>query len=193
MSSNDVAAFAMVLIFGMPIAYAMISRIYAHQERLEMIRRGIVPPPDARTMRQMARGKVWGGGAFGYGQAQPGQPLYDPYFYAQYQANRTLRKGVVLTMIGFALLVGLSFIDIGQPGPWLLGGLIPMFIGIAQVIVALLSGARLGPFGASEGVPPPSTSAEQPAAAQPAPGPYAWRPGSTTELQRPVRPPDFKP
>jgi hypothetical protein len=32
-----------------------------------------------------------------------------------------------------------------QPGPWVLGGLIPTFVGIAQIIIALISGATIAP------------------------------------------------
>ena len=70
---------------------------------------------------------------------------YDPNYYAQHQ----LRRGVQVAFIGLALLIGLSFIGYhgdGPPhyGPWLLGGLIPLFVGIAQVISAIMSGARIG-------------------------------------------------
>ena len=60
--------------------------------------------------------------------------------------ERHLRKGIMTTFIGVALLIGLSFIGYRDgtwiPGPWLLGGLIPMFVGLAQVIGALLAGAE---------------------------------------------------
>jgi hypothetical protein len=130
---------------------------------------------------------------------------YDPYEYGQWQANRSLRKGITLAMVGFALLVGLSFIDIGQPGPWLLGGLIPLFVGIAQIIIALMSGARFTPFAGCQ--PPPNLqqpgmqqgqeyqAGSRPFTAPPpsAPsGPYGWRPGPTTELEKPTPPPDIR-
>jgi hypothetical protein len=109
-----------------------------------------------------------------------------------------------VTCIGVALLVGLSFIGIHGDGsvhlgPWLLGGLIPMFVGIAQVIGAIVGGARFGPvqqLGAGQAPygqqapPPPGT----PSAAPPPPpaGPYAWRPGSTPEIEKPINPPDVR-
>ena len=111
--------------------------------------------------------------------------------------NRTLRKGITLAFIGLALLTGLSFIglhDTGngyvfRPGPWLLGGLIPMFIGIAQVIIAVLSGATLGAARFNQapppnlyGVPPPPPSA---GAAPTYEGSYTYRPGATQELRKP--------
>ena len=188
---------AILVIFGMPLAYAIMNRVFAHHERIELIKRGITPPPDPKWARRAWR-------QFDQtAQQQQGVP-YDPYYgYSQFQANKQLRGGVTLAMIGLALLIGLSFIDgiVGFPGPWLLGGLIPLFAGIAQIILALLAGARLGPMG--YGGPPPAPgigeSSEHYQQAPPyteprnvSPGPYAWRPGPTTELERPAPPPDVK-
>lgn len=186
---------AILVIFGLPLSYAIVNRVFAHQERIEMIRRGVMPPPDTKWAKRMG---AYAAPPSGYA------PGYDPYEYSQWQANRSLRKGITLAMIGFALLVGLSFIDIGQPGPWLLGGLIPLFVGVAQIIIALMSGARITPFGGYQ--PPPHF--QQPGAQQqqqeyqagsrpftaPPPnapsGPAGWRPGPTTELEKPAQPPD---
>jgi hypothetical protein len=98
-------------------------------------------------------------------------------------------------------LIGLSFIGYRggdgpfmpasiHPGPWLLGGLIPMFVGIAQIIIALMSGAVFmfrmqppppsGPLGA----PPPGA---RPYGNSAQPGPPGPR---YEELARPVPPPD---
>ena len=180
-SDNFVAMLAILVIFGMPLAYAISHRWWSHQERLEMIRRGITPPLDPRAARRAARAG------------------YDPYAYApsempSYDANafypdRMLRKGVTIAMIGMALLIGLSFIDPFHPGPWLLGGLIPLFVGLAQIILALMSGAH---FGGWTMAPPPVMRGAMPPPPEPPSGPYGWRPGPTTELEPPVRPPDIK-
>jgi hypothetical protein len=129
---------------------------------------------------------------------------YPDQFYAQAQ----MRKGITVTMVGFALLIGLSFIGMhgdGRPpvyGPWLLGGLIPMFVGIAQIINALLNGARFpGMQSSAPGASPTATPfnvGPQPGAPgqQPPPppssGPYAWRPGPTPEIEKPAPPPDAR-
>jgi hypothetical protein len=186
-----------LVIFGLPLSYMIVNRVFAHQERIEMIRRGIAPAPDKHWAKQAAK-QGW------YDPSMYGQPMqgYSPGNYAEWHANRQLRKGITLAMIGFALLVGLSFIEPGQPGPWLLGGLIPLFVGVAQIIIALMSGARFGSFGLNPpqsgpgiGQPPPGQQQYQ----QPPPfagsrdvppGPYAWRPGPTTELEKPPSPPD---
>jgi hypothetical protein len=197
-TDNLVALVAILVIFGAPMAVWMLSKVHAHTERMEMIRRGMAPPPPGvpnnltppnfGTMPppNMAPGKR------GY---YP--PQYEDYYYAQKQ----LRRGIQVACIGFAILLGLSTIGHGEFGPWLLGGLIPMFVGVAQIINAVLNGARLPGFGAGStwsqptnfGPPPnvgggPNTGAPPPPQAPS--GPYAWRPGSTPEIERPVPPPD---
>jgi hypothetical protein len=129
---------------------------------------------------------------------------YDVSFNAQHQ----LRRGMQVAFVGLALLIGLSFIGYhgdGPPhyGPWLLGGLIPMFVGIAQVITAIMGGARIGggTVGAGQmnggqnfgpmpgaGAPPPGPSASYQAPS----GPTGWRPGSTPEIEKPAGPPDYR-
>ena len=195
--------FAIVVIFGAPVAAWIVSRVLAHQERMEMIRQGYAPPqmpgpggrPDYNAMKAAAK-------AWKYGPpAAPGMQ-FDPQFIVQQQ----LRKGIQVACIGLALLIGLSFIGIRGDGsvhlgPWLLGGLIPMFVGIAQIIGAILGGARFGAYlppgnGSNYG---PGAAAQPPGAAQPPPpgpppssGPYAWRPGPTPEIEKPPSPPDYR-
>src|SRR5581483_11225455 len=134
-----------LVVIGLPITAWIVSRVLAHQERMEMIRRGYAPPPgpyDAKAMRNAMKYGAWQPGA----PVPPGgfAPMYDPAHYAQAQ----LRRGIQVAFIGLALLIGLSFIGYRGGGdfvggPWLLGGLIPMFVGIAQIITAVLSGARI--------------------------------------------------
>jgi hypothetical protein len=204
-----VPIFAIVFLFGVPVAAWIISRVLAHQERMEMIRRGIVPPSDPRLFRDMQR-RGWQAGPIppppgpGLGAVPPTPPpnMYDEQFYAQSQ----LRKGITVTMVGFALLIGLSFIGFRgdgrmEFGPWLLGGLIPMFVGIAQIINALLNGARF-PGMQSAGGPAtqsPFTAQPPPAGGMPpnppppqSSGPYGWRPGPTPEIEKPAQPPDAR-
>ncbi len=202
-SSDDfVAVIAVLVIFGLPMAYAIANRWFAHQERLAMLRRGIVPPPDPKWSKHWAK-SGWGDpGAYSV-PPSAASANYEQYEMMCASPGRMLRKGITLAMIGFALLVGLSFIDLGRPGPWLLGGLIPLFVGIAQIIIAVLSGARFGPIGLGApqwpgpGMPPPGAqgqaSGQQPFRAAGSAGSYAgWRPGSTTELEKPPAPPDVR-
>ena len=186
-SDNFVALIAIIVIFGMPMAWGIASRWWSHQERLEMIRRGITPPPDPRAARRAARG---GYDPFAYSRPAAAYPDVDAS--ATYP-DRVLRKGVTIAMVGLALLIGLSFIDTGRPGPWLLGGLIPLFVGLAQIILALMSGAHFGGF-TLLGPPPvqPHTMSPPPPPPPPHEGPYGWRPGPTTELEPPVGPPDVR-
>jgi hypothetical protein len=175
-----VPLFGIVFAFGLPVCAFVYFRILAHRERMAMIQNGIAP------------GALPRGG-------QPTKPYREPV-----PAQVTLAKGIRLACIGFALTLGLSFLGIHdgywQPGPWLLGGLIPLFIGIAQILVALISGATLGPnfsrpqnpgaYTPSFGPPPqapPTSPSPGPASFD---GPYTYRPGSTEQLHPPSSPPE---
>jgi hypothetical protein len=100
-------------------------------------------------------------------------------------------------------LIGLSFIGMGGGGrhlfgPWLLGGLIPLFVGVAQIITAVMGGAQFGRFPGiqySQGEPPHSAGAPQapsaPSGPPPPPSSYGgWRPTGMTEIEPPAPPPD---
>ena len=178
---------AIFCIFGLPVIAWVSFRVMAHRERMEMLRQGFVP----------GEGKVpWTPGA----PAAQSRPIAASEF-APDGLGGTLRKGITVTMIGFALTLGLSFIgfDDGSagwhPGPWLLGGLVPMFVGLAQVIIALMAGATLGPgpvWRMQTGAPPPrySEPIPPPAGAQTYDGSYTYRPGATQELRPPNSPPE---
>jgi len=201
MDHDIIPLFAIFFIFGAPVTAWIISRVLAHQERIEMIRNGYMPPPDPRAMRNASK---WQAGAMPPPPPSgPVPPIVQPYtdnFYAQSQ----MRKGIMVTCIGFAILIGLSFIGSRgdgtfQGGPWLLGGLIPMFVGVAQIINAVLNGAQLPrigshPGGQSTSFGPRPMSGPGPGAPPPQPppaGPYAgWRPGPTPEIEKPAQPPD---
>lgn len=193
--SDFIPMVAIIFIFGAPIAAFVVSRVLAHQERMEMLRRGIVPPPNPRDMRRAMK-YGWTPGAT---QAPSEQYSYPADFYAQQQ----LRRGVQVAFIGLALLIGLGFIGyhgdgVFFPGPWLLGGLIPLFVGVAQIIGAVLSGASFGPPGSRQRFT--ATGSGQGAAPSggqtgtPPPGPAygGWRPGPIPEIEKPASPPDYR-
>lgn len=192
MDDNFIPVLGIFCVFGLPMIALILSRMMKHRERMEMLRMGMVPPPN---------GRGWNTGRFAGPSAAPTPP---PMGYQQYEdpdsAQCTLRRGIVTAMVGFALLIGLSFIGYHsgdgpfspatvRPGPWLLGGLIPMFVGIAQIIIALMSGAvfafRMAP-------PPPRGPLGPPPPSQRSYGaPQPGEPGPRYEqLARPVPPPD---
>jgi hypothetical protein len=196
MDSNSaaVAVFGTIFVFGAPFAALIAWRYLAHRERMEMIRHGYGPPPGAgwkSTTSQMKAGIP---------------PQAAQMEYADASAQVSLHKGIRLAMIGLALLIGFSFIGYSSdggplggptihPGPWLLGGLIPMFVGIAQIISALLSGAQFGvvrtTMAPPSGPPPPPPGAGVPpwgpsATYEPPPQPHT----GYEELGRPTPPPD---
>lgn len=221
MHDSFISLVAIFFVFGFPVAAFIITRILKHQERMELLRRGIVPPPDLGDKRAY---RAW---------RQSGSPWVQPPPQQQQQQSqsqphpanftavpppgwcgpdddpqRSLYRGIRTGFVGLAILIGLSFIG-GSPfsadfhgGPWLLGGLIPLFVGIAQVIIALLSGAQLPgvmpqttfippPPRPGAGVPPPGFGAGPP---PPPPPPWSDQPGRPRfeELTKPVPPPDLR-
>jgi hypothetical protein len=154
MNDDAIAIIAIFCIFGLPIIAYIIVKICAHAERIELIRRGYVPPPGGdwkKAARQM------GGPA---GPVPP--PPYAgpaPGMFDLDGPQRQLNKGIMVGLIGLAITIGMSFIGMDNsgplgtpgfhPGPELLFGLIPMFVGIAQIITAILAGAQIGGIGAA--------------------------------------------
>ncbi|MEO9170328.1 MAG: hypothetical protein ABI282_02610 [Candidatus Baltobacteraceae bacterium] len=210
MNEDIVPLFAIFFLFGAPVTAWIISRVLAHQERMEMIRQGFVPPTDPRLMRRAAK-MGWQAGPVPPGMPNAGGPMpnvpppgagyLEPNYYAQAQ----MRKGISVSAVGLALLIGLSFIGAHGDGtftfgPWLLGGLIPLFVGIAQVINATLNGAQLPGLGSHASSAPGPTAygsrpqtGQTPPPPQPPSAPYAgWRPGPTPEIEKPASPPDFR-
>jgi hypothetical protein len=198
MDDNIVAAIAVTCIFGLPIMAWIVSRVLAHHERMEMLRRGFVPPPNARDMRRAMK--------YGWAPDATNQGPSNQYGYyaSEFHAQQQLRKGMQVAFVGMALLIGLGFIGYRGNGsfvygPWLLGGLIPLFVGIAQIIGAVLSGATFGPPTVRQRFGPTSApGATAPPGAQAGgsmpPGPTygGWRPGPTPEIEKPASPPDYR-
>lgn len=185
-----VPLFAIFMIFGLPISGWIVVSYLRYRERMELIRRGFAPPPSGwgnrGAWRQWAEAQ---GQTPGPGQPQPPAAGDDP--------QTALYKGIRLAAIGVALVIGLSFIG-GTPGsprfhggPWLLGGLIPLFVGLAQMAIALMSGAQFPGARAQAGMPPPPP---RPPGPGPVPGPGAWQqPGRRPEeLGRPPSPPEVR-
>ena len=141
--------FAFFFVFGAPCAVWLVSRVLAHHERMEMLRTR--HRAAAKRARHAARDESMAGRRAMTPQGMSNQYLDYPDFYAQHQ----LRRGVQVAFIGLALLIGLGFIGYHGDGtfvygPWLLGGLIPLFVGIAQIIGAVLGGASFGPAAARQ-------------------------------------------
>jgi hypothetical protein len=196
MSGDDIAGIlAIFFIFGGPILAFVIMRVLAHRERIEMIKRGYIPNMGKRGFRG---GYTPAPPPWGAPEAGPA-PQAQAEYYDVPSAQRALRGGIITTFVGFAIFIGLSFIGYRphegvfggpslEPGPWLLGGLIPMFIGIAQIIIALLSGARFG-IPVNPAAPPGAGHVGSSYYEPPHPQP---RGANYEELKRPVPPPDFR-
>ncbi|MBC5799564.1 MAG: hypothetical protein GIX03_13455 [Candidatus Eremiobacteraeota bacterium] len=191
-NTMTVAVFGTFAVFGFPIAAFIILRLLAHRERMEMIRHGLSPQAKA---------------GFGKGYQIPSATPATFANATNSNPSTLLRKGITLTFIGLALTIGLSFIgldgDTGRwhPGPWLLGGLIPLFIGLAQVTTAFLTDpdlfALLGRRGFATRPPGPTfTDVTPPPGAPDVPHydtSYTYRPGDTQELRPPTAPPERRP
>ena len=211
MNDNVVGALAVIMIFGLPISGWIASIVFRHQERMEMLRRGIIPPPtfDKSAYKAWKRsGAPWPPPGAGAAQQTPWtaqQPVPPPrWTAADDDPQRALFKGIRVALIGLAITVGLGWAFGGYRGnPAILAGLIPMFVGIAQIIVALLSGAQLpGVMPQTTFIPPPPPPG--PGAPPPPPDsgfagsgpppPWAQQPGRPRfeELSKPVPPPDVK-
>ncbi len=130
---------AIALVFGMPIGAFVIFRVLAHRERMAMIAAGL--PLDGASRHPLS---------------------YAEREHTPESARVTLNKGIRLALIGFALTLGLTIATVHwsqddfswRPGPWLLIGLLPLFIGVAQVLIGILSGARVdGPSRGSIAAP----------------------------------------
>lgn len=208
MQDNTVAAIAIVCIFGGPVAAWIVMRVLKHQERMEMLRRGIVPPPEFNKNAYNAwrrAGSPWPPpGAGPAPQAAPWtpQPAPAPWTTPEDDPQRALFKGIRLALIGFAITVGLGM-AFHRGNPVILGGLIPMFVGIAQIIIAVLSGAQLPgvaphiTFMPPPPQPPPGTPPPPPHngfGTVPPPPPWAEQPGRQRfeELSKPAPPPDVR-
>jgi len=57
-----------------------------------------------------------------------------------------LRWGIIITALGFALTIGLYAIGFDSPanyplhlGPWMLGGFVPLFLGIGLILLHILT------------------------------------------------------
>lgn len=203
MNGDTIGALAVLFLFGGPIAAWILHRVFSHAEYMAMIRNGMTPPPDPRAMRRAAKygwapppqaGSAW---------APPPPPPAAPAAYGEYAgyyAQRQLHRGMVTAFVGLAILIGLSFISPGHVGPWLLGGLIPMFVGIAQIITAVLGGAQIavptpvgGPVQGFSQPSQPGAFGGQQTQSPPPPAPEdygGWRPGSMPGIEKPASPPE---
>jgi len=83
----------------------------------------------------------------------PDQSLWERI--GQRSPRGILWAGVLTAMCGLALLLGLALIGIG---PWLLGGLIPLFVGAGMVVVYFLGGGVRERDQQRAGVPPTQES-----------------------------------
>lgn len=103
--------FSVALIFSIPFAFFAFMRYLRYKETVALAEQGLLRPQQRRKDRQ------------------------------------TTKWGIVITAVGLAFTCGLwpfGFIDGGPDfpfgfGPWMLVGLLPMFFGIALIIIGTLN------------------------------------------------------
>ena len=100
----------LTMIFSIPFAFFAYIRYLRYKETITLAERGLLRPSEGKNGRG------------------------------------TMRWGIVLAFVGFALVLGLLpvgyFIDADSPpvlGPWLLLGCLPMFFGLALVVIYALT------------------------------------------------------
>ena len=100
----------LTMIFSIPFAFFAYIRYLRYKETIALAERGLLRPSEEKNGRG------------------------------------TMRWGIVLAFVGFALVLGLLpvgyFIDADSPpvlGPWLLLGCLPMFFGLALVVIYALT------------------------------------------------------
>jgi hypothetical protein len=110
-----VAIVSIVVFIGLPLSAWVLFRYFAHRERMEMIRHGMVPPMPSS-----------------YDAGAGGSSSVD---------RLMVRGGISLFVIGFVVLLAISSIAYETAhsllGPWLLGGILPMLAGIAEILTGL--------------------------------------------------------
>src|SRR5947209_10634411 len=105
MNDNVVATIAIVFIFSGPISAWLVIRSFKHQERMERLKRGMMPPPeftDRAAYRAWRRaGTPWP--PQGAPQQQQWAPQPPPVVppTADDDPQRALYKGIRLALIGF--------------------------------------------------------------------------------------------
>jgi len=106
----NLAIAILTVIFGFVTVMVVITSFFSYKEKELMVKQGPSPEVIEKLVEKDNTG-------------EPKTKL----------AN--LRSGVTLIAVGGAITLGLSFLKIG---PWILGGLIPLFLGIGRLILYYL-------------------------------------------------------
>ena len=111
MHHDEIAAvFATMFVFGAPVLAFIVARVLRHQERIEMLRRGMMPPEfDKRAYRAWRKsGAPWpppgGPGSRATAQAPWAQPTPANWPSADDDAQRALYKGIRIAAVGLRAL-----------------------------------------------------------------------------------------
>jgi len=189
-----IAAFSVFMVFGAPTLLWFSIRYMKHRERMAMIARNQAFPEGPRAVGMPAGAPV--------DYAAPGTVRN-----SEGSPEMQVRRGIRTAFIGAAITIVFGFMSFHdgdfRPGATLLAGLVPLFIGLSQIVNGVLSGATfpgvsrpsdLPPYGC--GAPPPGAgpgSPKTPGASPFEPYSYTYRPGGAPEIDVPPRPPQTRP
>jgi hypothetical protein len=185
-----------VLFPGIILGFILISRYLRYKETQTMIEHGIMPPPPQPVMPIMPPAMP----------PQPPPMVPPPYAapmpppmaampvmpppMPQRPSRAQLTWGFVLTGVGLGLTLALWPIGwiansaSGESGvhfplglgPWMLAGFIPLFVGLALILVHVISQPERGVQRAHPGLPPSVQGAQRGPAP---PSPFPYREGGT--------------
>lgn len=106
--------FLLAVIFG----FVILMRYMRYKEQLLWLERGIDPTDPRLDGNQVPELKRPSG-----------------RYRATMSASQRLRSGIITSLVGIALILGLLTLGVG---PWLLGGLIPLAVGIGEILTVIL-------------------------------------------------------
>ncbi|WDL98764.1 DUF6249 domain-containing protein [Alicyclobacillus sp. ALC3] len=97
-----------VFVIAVILGFVVLMRYLKYRERMLLVQRG-VDPADLQPWSRTGRNG---------------------------STERQLRSGIITSLVGVALLIGLWTLG---TGPWLLGGLIPLAVGIGELLTFVLT------------------------------------------------------
>ncbi len=125
--------YTVIAIFVIIFGSLALKQYWRHRERMAMIQKGLSPDaaldPDENV----------GPGNWSDGSGRGDWEKWEAYWRAHpYHRHNRLNGALITSAVGVAITLGLLTLGIG---PWLLGGLVPLFVGLAMLLGLFLSEA----------------------------------------------------
>ena len=119
---------AISLVFAVVLGFISFMRYLRYKETIELAKQGLLSPRHANRRGSGSNSR----------------------------SNKRMRSGVITAAVGLALTLGLSTIGFEENnffGPWLLGGLIPLAVGLGMYFAGKMSLYDDGPYQDSNHIP----------------------------------------